>query len=74
VENGKYDKTPIIAKKTKIFCAFSRIVTGDNQFCRIRAITYKRLHLANEIICGCALVLVKLEYVLIRKASARLRK
>jgi DNA-binding XRE family transcriptional regulator len=72
VENGKYSKTPTIA--TRIFCAFSRIVTGDNQFCRIRAITYKGLHLANKITCICTLVLVKLEYVLIGKASARLRK
>jgi uncharacterized membrane protein len=40
VDNGKYGKTPTIATKTKIFCAFSRIVTGDNQFCRIRTITY----------------------------------
>ena len=62
------------SSKNKHFCAFSGIIIGDNQFCRIRAITCKGLHLANEIICSCTLFSVKLEYVLIRKASARLRK
>ena len=62
MENGKYNKTPIIGPKTKIFCALSRIITGDNQFCRTRAITCKGLYLANEIICSCTLFSVKLEY------------
>jgi hypothetical protein len=73
VENGKCDKTTIIVTKTKVFCAFSRIITGKNQFCRICKTTRKGSNLENEIIYS-TLFLVKLEYVLMRKANERLRK